>query len=184
MAVLPGRFSRLDDFRKNGLMDDAEGLTLNIAWLDAHWGYYRDRSFLDALQELVDQREPLVMAGISLGGLGSVMWARRNPGSCRGLLLLSPFLGDEAFLAKKMAGEAASGELEAELLACWDFLAKSEIPIWLWGGEQDELLPLWRQCAQKNPRIQMRTFPGGHDWPTWQLMWRQYLTLARQGQAL
>lgn len=184
MAVLPGRFSRLDDFREHGLMADVQGLTLNIAWLDAHWGYYRDRTFLPALQEVLDQPEPLVMSGISLGGLGSIMWARRNPESCRGLLLLSPFLGDEAFLARKQIGAAPANDLEAELLACWDFLAHSEIPVWLWGGEQDELLPLWQQCAMINPAIQLRTFPGGHDWATWQTMWRQYLVLVRQGQAL
>lgn len=44
---------------------------------------------------LARSQRPLWLAGISLGGMGALLYDRAYPGQARGMLLLSPYLGDK-----------------------------------------------------------------------------------------
>ena len=181
LVFLPGRYSRASDFVTEGFQGSAEEHGFPVVFVDAHMSYYRKRVVVDALQEVIEKENivPCKMGGISLGGFGATMYARRFPQQVRGLVLFSPFLGDKAFLQRVQTGDVVNdsdSELGHELFACWSFLKETHVPVKIYCGTDDDFAPLIRLLAKQAPRIQVHWMEGGHDWSTWQKMWRDYLS--------
>ncbi|MCB1049620.1 MAG: hypothetical protein H6510_04375 [Acidobacteria bacterium] len=180
LYFLPGRYSRAADFVKQGfeLPNGQDGVS--VVFIDAHMGYYRQKVVMDALEEVIGDTHPSIkVGGISLGGFGAVMYARRHADQVRELVLFSPFLGDKAFLDRVKVGDDvrdSDSELGKELFACWAFLKETKIPVRLYCGEQDDFAPLLHFLETEAPNIKVHWLPGGHDWPTWKIMWLNYFS--------
>lgn len=191
VVFLPGRGGSMDDFEREGIVTilrDA-GVRADTVAVDAHLGYYFDRTIIERLQNdvLIPARKRgykrIVLVGVSLGGLGSLLNERDHPGSVDALVLLGPYLGSKTSLFEKIATaggpqrwadkrEPLSGGVEEQL---WTFLgSKSSMlpPTWLLYGDADRLGTGHRLLAGLLPSDKVFIGDGGHDWPTWRALWK------------
>lgn len=191
VVMLPGVNDEPESFRRHGLMAD---LVVRHPWIDciavgAQQDLYLDGTLTQRLHEevIVPACERgyrrIWMAGASLGGMGSLLYAQAYPGVLEGLILLAPYLGASGTIA---AIQRAGG------LLSW------QPPIGLPADDERALLAWIRalvQSASANPLVflgygladrfrdqslllaplllpsRVVTDPGGHDWPTWAKLW-------------
>jgi pimeloyl-ACP methyl ester carboxylesterase len=191
VVFLPGRGDRMEDFEREGLRAVMTQAGIRADWIavDAHLGYYLNRSVVDALR--ADVLQParargyrrIVVVGVSLGGLGALLCARDAPGLTDALVLLAPYLGDRAgFFAEvqRAGGPAAwaagrSGRADDVAVELWTFLGQQHArlpPTWLGWGESDRLAAGHRLLAPLLPTGRVRVIAGGHTWPIWRELWR------------
>jgi pimeloyl-ACP methyl ester carboxylesterase len=112
---LPGRGDRAEDFARRRFVDLAHGHIpgLDCVAVDATIGYYLDGSIADRLQrEIIEPARMLGyreiwLVGVSMGGLGAFFHERIYPGQVNGLILLAPYVGDDAKLFAEI--DAAGG---------------------------------------------------------------------------
>lgn len=192
LVLLPGRGGLWGDFERHGFISKLreEGINADVITVDAHLGYYYRRTIIDRLQADVfgparaQGYRRIVVAGISLGGLGALLSARDQAGSVDGLILLSPYLGADAALFKEIdaaggpvrwaAGRTPlDGKVDQEV---WTFLGQraSDLPpVWLLFGAEDRLRVGQRLLARLLPAARVRVAPGAHDWRTWEKLWAE-----------
>ena len=90
------------------------GARVDAIAVDAHLGYYYRKTIIERLHTdvLLQARQQgyrrIVLVGVSLGGLGALLNERENPGSVDAVVLLGPFLGDNAGLFERIT--AAGGD--------------------------------------------------------------------------
>lgn len=202
IVLLPGAQDHAHDYLAEGFVDAirSRGIAADIALVDATIPYYRDRDIVARLDE--DVVEParargirhLWFAGISLGGLGSLIdanedRARGGPG-VDGLLVIAPYLGERTIVAEV----AASGGLakwkppgtippDDDDRRIWQWLktltverGDAKLPaLYLGYGVDDRFAAAHRMLADALPPDHVFTAPGGHDWPAWRAVWPRML---------
>ncbi|GAP36481.1 hypothetical protein ISF6_2321 [Piscinibacter sakaiensis] len=195
VVLLPGALSAPREFVDEGwirALHDERRLAADAWLVDAHPGYYLERSILQRLREdvLVPARAAgyarVWLAGISLGGFGALGCAARHPGEVDGVLAVAPYLGRRSLL--KEIGDAGGprrwradvppprpgqdDDLEREV---WRMLAGGDTArLFLGHGREDRFAGAQRVAAAL---LGDRGFsvPGGHDWPAWRPLWAQWL---------
>ena len=169
------------------------GVVADFVEVDAHMGYYQAETISSRLHEdvvapaLACGIERIWIVGISMGGLGGILYAREHPEGTRGVVALAPYLGDEeprrvaaagglAFYA--MGAPRAVADYEREL---WGWLqgyaaeGADRPPLWLGIGAKDDLAPSERLLADALPPGRTFVEQGGHDWKTWTRLWQDVL---------
>lgn len=194
VVLLPGRWSRIREFDREGFFKIAAQRwpKASLVAADLHIGYYRNRSAARALHE--DVIAPAVhrgvrkvtLVGISMGGLGALMYDLEHPGVVDELVLLSPYVGEEeAWREVASAGGVRkwspaeiserdySRRLWLTLREKW--IEKSQRPaVFLGCGHQDRLAESNRRFAVDFLEPEMVLWmDGGHDWPTWRELLRR-----------
>lgn len=202
LVMLPGAYSRPNEFVEEGFIDAARaaGVEAAITIADAHLGYFVERSVLGRLRDDIVQParaqgvQRVWLLGISLGGLGALGYALQQPGEVEGVLTLAPYLGTRALLreieaaggAREWAGspETQSAVVESEELdmerRLWQTLAQpapAMPPVWLGYGRDDRFAEAHRLLARTLPPQRVNDVPGGHDWKPWRALWTQWLAL-------
>ena len=102
LVMLPGASSLPEEFRREGFVHALRErrYAVDVALVDAHPGYYKDRTILERLQADViaparaKGYRKIWLVGVSLGGLGALIQARAQPADADGLMLLAPYLGE------------------------------------------------------------------------------------------
>ncbi len=188
---LPGRGNTLAEFEQEGIVATMReaGVSADAIVVDAHLGYYYNRSIVDRLRAdvLVPARQQgyrrVVLVGVSLGGLGALLNERDNPGSVDALVLLGPNLGDDNRLFDRIDGaggpvawaagrDPRAGSVYEQL---WTFLGTRTAtlpPTWLRYGRGDPYGRGHGLFAGLLPVTRVATIAGAHDWPTWRALWR------------
>ena len=209
LVLLPGARSSIDEFEREGFMDAVRQrrLAVDMVRADAHLGYYDDTlAGVRRLRE--DVIEParargyrsIWIAGISLGGLGGVLYAQAHPTELDGLVLIAPYLGERATATEiGNAGglarwQAPTGPVlparreprESRDPALWRWLqtqtqaaqdpAMKGPPLYLGYGQDDRFAFSHRLLAAALPAGRVATTPGGHDWPEWKRLWQSLLS--------
>lgn len=193
VVCLPGRGDSIADYERHGIVTTLReaGVMADAIIVDAHLGYYYERTVIERLR--ADVLEParqngyrrIVVVGVSLGGLGGLLCERDHPGSIDALVLLGPYLGERNRLFDQIAAaggpaawatgrDAHAGDVEEQL---WTFLgAKSAtLPVtYLLAGRDDRYARGQRLFADLLPAKRVTTIVGGHDWPTWSALWRNF----------
>lgn len=199
---LPGRRDSPADFARHGIVETLReaGIKADVIAVDAHLGYYFQRTVIERLRAdvLVPARrqgyQRIILAGVSLGGLGALFYERDHPGEIDAVVLLGPYLGKDDTLFDRIAaagGPAAwatgrdlrTGRVEEQL---WTFLGtKSPTlpPTWLLCGRQDTYARGHRLLGELLPSARVVTIEGGHDWPTWLALWHDLCSRAPLFQA-
>ncbi len=195
VVLLPGIGDGKDDFERQGFARafHSGGSPCALIALDSHFGYYANGSIVLRLYEdvIAPARargvERIVLAGISLGGLGAALYARDRPGEIDGLVLLAPYLGDKKVLdeIEKAGGPRAwrpAGTLEErDLRRLWVWLEgygdpdAQRPPLLLGFGDSDRLRRGHRMLAGLLPPEQVLHTRGGHTWSAWLRLWSQAL---------
>jgi len=112
VIMLPGMGDRAEAFLTAGFLDAGDQWGFDILAVDAHYGYYVERSLIPRLHEdiIIPARasgyERIWLLGVSMGGFGSLLYAEQHPEAIDGIILLAPYIGDPA-LANEI--EAAGG---------------------------------------------------------------------------
>ena len=122
-------------------------------------------------------------AGISLGGMGALLYAQAHRTQVEGIILLAPFVGTPGLIAEIVQsggltgwnpGEIAASDRERALLA-W-LKEGSNLPkLYLGYGRQDRFAMGHAMVADHLPSACVVTRDGGHDWQTWSALWHDIL---------
>jgi len=188
VVFLPGRWSRVEEFEREGFFEIARNRwpEARLVAADLHLSYYLNRSMPQRLHEdviLPARRsgvKKLTLVGVSMGGLGALIYEVDYPDEVDEIILLSPFVGDE----KALDEIAAAGNLKnwqpgvaderdftrklwLKLRVNWQIGGKRP-KVLLGCGTEDRLAESNRLFAREflNPSEQ-KWIPGTHDWPTW-----------------
>lgn len=208
LVLLPGAGDRGDDFIDEGFVQAvrSRGIAADVAVVGATVAYYRANNVVQRLDDEVIAParargiRHVWLAGVSIGGLGSLIYANeRRAGerseSVDGLLLVAPYLGerkivaevgDAGGLARWSPGAVAGDDLDRRL---WQWLQtlterrdehreRALPPVWLGFGVDDRFAPAHRLLAAALPADHVFTAPGGHDWPAWRIVWNDMLDAA------
>jgi pimeloyl-ACP methyl ester carboxylesterase len=198
VVMLPGRFDQPQDFVREGLVADLrrQRPDVDLRLVDAHLGYYLDRSVLERLRQDVigparaQGYRQVWLAGISLGGFGALGYAARHgqeaDAGVDGVLAIAPYLGSDAVLAAMAAAGgpqrwlASPARLSAIDLEqdVWQWLAEPPLdspPVFLGFGWGDRMGQAHRLAASLLPAGRVMPVEGGHDWAPWRAVWRQWL---------
>ena len=190
MILLPGAYMHAQDFLTHGFDTVAD-----IVAVETGMETYLDGSIVDRLHQVISpirgNGAPVWLAGISLGGLGALLYAKSHPGAVAGLLLLSPFIGTRGtvtqvvkaggFDAWQPPAEDEATE-EHELLQWLKSYRPDDAgwpPIYLGYGETDRYAASYRLLAGLLPADRVVTIAGGHDWETWRVLWDRLLHSAQ-----
>jgi len=205
IVLLPGALDRPGDFVRYGFVDAvrSRGIAADVAIVDATIPYFRERTI--AVRLAADVVAParargirhVWLAGISLGGLGSLIYSNERRGEVDGLLLIAPYVGGRAIVAEVAASGgvarwAPPGRIpdDDDERRIWQWLktltgtargddAGRRVPsVYLGYGVDDRLADGHRQLAAAMPADHVFTAPGGHDWPAWRAVWAGMLDAA------
>ena len=125
--------------------------------------------------------------GISLGGMGALLYARARLASVDGVILLSPFLATRGTIAEVTAAGGfdrwrpappPSGDIERGLMtwiASPAFEAEIAPRLHLGYGTDDRFAPASLLLAARLSAQRVVVTQGGHDWPTWRDLWHRIL---------
>jgi pimeloyl-ACP methyl ester carboxylesterase len=190
MVWLPGAYNAAEDFLRAGF-DTAvarRGLPLDLEFVDLELRYLGDPGALEELRSSVIA--PLRaagiavwLAGISLGGLLALDFAASYAGDLSGVCVFAPYPGNRMLLQEIerapglqnwQPGELA--ELDAER-RIWRYLKSRThaAPLYLGFGKSDRFSAGLRLLATAFPADTVNVIDGGHDWPTWALLWENFL---------
>ncbi|MEO7337840.1 MAG: alpha/beta hydrolase [Caldimonas sp.] len=200
LVFLPGSFSLPQEFIDNGFAAAvrARGIAADLLLVDAHMGYYTEKSIIDRLQ--ADVVAParargyrqVWFVGISLGAFGAMIYDNEHAGAVDGIVALAPFLGSREIGRQiDAAGGLAAWTSPTPMIAnddidrrLWLYLKRLTTkndgagarPAFLLGyGLDDRFEFNDRLLAAALPPTSTRTTPGGHDWPTWKALWTKVL---------
>lgn len=168
IVLLPGVYSHPDEFVREGFVqavNDAR-LAVDVVRVDAHLNYYERNTFVERLrQDVIAPAQAggyrsIWIAGISLGGLGGLIYAKEHPSEVAGLVALAPYL-HEARIWPWLDGYAGA--------------APGRPPLYLGYGTADRFAATDSVLAAKLPPAQVFTTEGGHDWAPWHRLWQAML---------
>jgi pimeloyl-ACP methyl ester carboxylesterase len=194
LIMLPGATQKPQDFIAHGFVAALRerNLPVTVAIADAHAGYYLEHSVVQRLR--ADVLEPAQaqsyratwLLGISLGGLGALLYAREHARDLAGVIVLAPYLGVAGLMAEvQRAGgldawrpdEIMPNDDERRVLAWLRTYcpSKCRLPIYLAYGEQDRFVQASVLLKQRLPSSRVVSMSGGHDWTTWRGLWLKLL---------
>jgi pimeloyl-ACP methyl ester carboxylesterase len=101
VIFLRGRGGSHKDFASKGFVNEIKTrkLPFDMAAPNAHQGYYFGETLVPRLKaDIIEPAkakgyETFWLVGVSMGGLGALMYARQHPKDVEGVCLISPFLG-------------------------------------------------------------------------------------------
>ena len=101
IVFLPGLGDAPEDFEQHGFIRAVRktGLLADLVVVDAHYGYYANKSILHRLHEDVfkpaKQRgyDYYWLVGISLGGFGALLYTSHHESDVTGIVAVAPYLG-------------------------------------------------------------------------------------------
>ncbi|HEY7886082.1 MAG TPA: hypothetical protein VIC08_14150 [Cellvibrionaceae bacterium] len=185
LVYLPGMGDYMERFEGKDLQQPLfeAGLPIDIKVADAHFAYYRARTFNERLHQdiIAPAREEgyqrIYLVGISLGGFGALLhW--RETGDIDAVLLLTPYLGEPEYYAHLVDKNQQATALDEDK-NIWPWL--EELPPeamqhWYVGrARDDKFFTPNSLLSDRLPPANTVTVDGGHDWNAWLAMWPQLL---------
>jgi hypothetical protein len=199
IVFLPGAQEVPQDIVKEGFIEQvrARNIDADVMVIDAHMGYFLKRTFDVRIR--TDIIEParakgyksIWLAGISLGGFGSLMYSRIFPDEIEGVIAIAPFIASNEVLNEVIdAGGLVRWQPELPLKPD-DY--QRDLLLWLRGyadpnlkrpklyigyGSKDGLAQFQQVIGNILPPDRLLAASGGHDWPPWKQMWGDVLDRA------
>ena len=186
--MLPGRGDRASAFIDAGFDAAARARGFDAVAMDAHLGYYLERSLIAQLHNEVVKpaREAgyrkVWFVGTSMGGLGSLLYASAHPDEVAGVILLAPYLGSGRSIRTVLSegpldrwnGEAEG--LEDYELEIWRWLKRATgdenpTPVILGYGKSDRMAGGYEKLVDVVDFTAVYARDGGHKWTTWRPLW-------------
>jgi pimeloyl-ACP methyl ester carboxylesterase len=193
LVMLPGAGIEAADFAAQGMVAAVHDrfLPVDIIAAKPELDLYLDGDVTAALHRAVIEPalekhyETIWLLGISLGGMGALLYASAHAEILTGVILLAPFLGtqgtiaaieDSGGLANGSPGAGATAP-EARMLH-WLQHRPSRPALYLGYGEADRFARGHRLLAVTLPASHVFKHPGAHEWETWRALWHDMLNSA------
>lgn len=199
IVMLPGSFARPEEFVEEGFVAALRERRIRAdVWaVDAHLGYYSEKSVIDRLQ--ADVLTPakaqgyahVWLAGISIGAFGAMLAADAQPTGIDGVVILGPYLGsriasNDIVRAGGLrqwtapAGPLAPDDVDTRT---WRWLKQFDgtaataptTSLYVGYGLDDRFRYSDDLLAAALPADRVFTAEGGHDWATWRTLWTRML---------
>lgn len=203
VVVLPGRGDSLQSLTDIGIAH-----IIQRSWPDADvvltgltMPFYKEGRAPQRLHDEVIEhaRRPAYrqvwLAGVSLGGMGALLYDRDYPDQIDGLILLSPYLGEDAIhheirnaggISKWQPGPPqpiGPSTFERELwryLKGWSERPERTRSAWLAYGADEPFRESIELMSPLLPPEQVIMLPGHHDWTLWKAAMRAILDRVAQ----
>jgi pimeloyl-ACP methyl ester carboxylesterase len=194
LILMPGAGNRHTSFEENGFLKSAVDAHLNadILTVDTSYEQFSDLSIERRLHEevvlpaLAQGYKHIWMGGISLGGFGTLVYARRNSNMLAGLVLIAPYLGNKGTLAEIRAAGGLDNWSpkivdDHDERHVWEMIKKysshssEALPLFLLYGTEDRFVEFHQLLATRLASDAITTVSGGHDWPVWQALWQHFI---------
>lgn len=195
LVMLPGVGSEAGDFAEQGLVAalHRRDLPVDVVAARPALDLYLDGTIAAEVHRAIVAPARAVgyariwFLGISLGGMGALLYVSARAAPVEGMVLLAPFLGTQGTVAEvtaaggltawSPAGSAATDAERRTLLWLKAFLTKppSSPALYLGYGRDDRFARGHLLLADRLPRDRVVTVAGGHDWETWATLWRTLL---------
>ena len=197
IVFLPGSQEVPQDLIDEGFVEQVRSreIVADIVIADAaprHYtsGLFEERLRLDVIEPAMAQGyKEIWLAGISIGGFGTLLYSSLHSEKISGAIALAPFVASDHVLDEVTeAGGLRSWEVTPEPQD-W----QRNLLAWLKRyGDTDAQLPKlyvgfgiddgYDEMAQVFdgvlPGAQFRSAPGDHDWPPWKQLWGEFLDAA------
>jgi len=195
LVMLPGVGSAAEEFAAHGFIAAVQdgGGPIDVIAACPELDLYLDGTIAAALHEtaiapaMARGYARLWLLGISLGGMGALLYAAAHPAAVDGIVQLAPFLGtpgtiDEIASAGGIPAwsaprSRATGGERTALLWLQHHIAQSPARpvLYLGYARQDRFAPGHRLIAQHLPPERVVAVEGGHDWDSWAILWGRML---------
>ena len=183
VLLLPGIGDSPASFVKQGTVGQVRACRpdANILGVDSHFAYFRAKTIIERLREDLIQpardagvRE-IWLLGVSLGGLGSLLYRQQHPDEVKAVIVMAPYLGEATDLDSYLSGD---GDLQASIpprfVSLWDGLtgdAARDPAITLAFGDNDKNHRQLQWLASLMDQSRVVRAPGGHNWGVWSRLW-------------
>lgn len=195
LVLLPGVGIAPEDFAHHGFVQAAQdrGAAVDVAAAGPDLDLYLDKTIVADIHgaivapAMASGHRRVWFLGISLGGMGALLYARAHGVAVEGVILLAPFLGTPGMVAEVVRagglaawqpGDIAPNDSERKLLD-WLKCRTAALPgppaLYLGYGRDDRFAEGHAMLAQQLPPARVFLTDGGHDWDTWTRLWRQIL---------
>jgi S-formylglutathione hydrolase FrmB len=198
-VLLPGAGDRAETFEQRGFIEalHSASLSIDIRATDATFGYYMKGTILDRLATDViapakaHGYQEIWLAGPSMGGFGSLFYARAHTADITGVLAIAPFLGDKDLITeiaaagglKKWQAPARVEEMNRDNYQreMWRWLqaatqGQEAAPLIFAGyGTSDGLSTADSLLTAELPPARVFLTNGKHEWPAWQRVLQSFL---------
>jgi pimeloyl-ACP methyl ester carboxylesterase len=201
VVVLPGRGDDLAGLQKQQAAQiiqhewpDADVVLTGLTMAYYQGGVATRRLHDEVIAPLQKQGHVQVwLAGISMGGMGVLMYDRDYPGQVDGMLLLSPYLGEAEVpreiraaggLAAWQPGPVQPAGPATYTRELWRYLRQwSADPartrsVWLAYGADERLRAPIELMSPQLPAGHVHMLPGHHDWTLWRVALGELLRAA------
>lgn len=204
VIFLPGANDTARDFESNGFIGAlrSRGFSVDVVSADATFSYYTQGLLVERLEtDIVGPArargyEQTWIIGMSMGGMGTLLYSRAHGQHVTGVLALAPYLGSYAVTREIInAGGLGSWRAPEKLrkvavmsdrtyqLELWRWLqavstgTESGPKLYIGWGTEDALLE--KPCSMLGaalPEGHTYTVPGGHNWTSWRKLLELFLT--------
>jgi pimeloyl-ACP methyl ester carboxylesterase len=198
VVFLPGAGDSAADFTKYKFVEAMrqKGLSVDLVSANATLGYYTKGLLVERLATDVigparaKGYQQTWLIGMSMGGMGTLLYSHDHPDEVTGVLALAPFLGDRALhdeireaggLAKWKGPEKAPLASSTYQREVWRWLqavtAKTEKGpnLYLGWGTEDDLGKAASLVSAALPEKHTFTVPGAHKWSSWKTVLDAFL---------
>jgi pimeloyl-ACP methyl ester carboxylesterase len=199
IVFLPGAQEVPADIVKEGFVEQvrARNIDADVVVIDSHIGYFLRRNFdvrirTDIIEPARNKGyQSIWLAGISLGGFGSLMYPFIYPNEIDGVIAMAPFIASNSVLDEVIDAGGLAKWRPAEPLGKDDY--QRALLQWLQGygdanqtrpklyigyGSEDGLPQFEKVIGSIISDSQLLRAPGKHDWPPWKQMWGDALDRA------
>jgi len=206
IIFVPGMLDGPDTYLDHGFPQAVlqSGAECDSVAVNLHAGYYAETGIAEILHEDVlapaaaRGYDEIWLVGISMGGLGASLLMREHPELIDGVILLSPYLGDESVVRSiTEAGGLATWHppdpMPAEMnesnytTHLWAFLRgyvddPDGMPaLYVGHANGERLSPAAQLLSAVLPEGHVAAVDGGHNWTTWGPLFQGFLRVARPG---
>ena len=192
---LPGRGGSMLDLEREGILDilRERKLPLDILSVDAGLWFYMTRTLLQHMETDIvpkvrqDHYREVWLMGNSMGGLGSLLYAREQKMKIKGIILLAPFLGDRPIIEeikgvggllqwtpRETVSENYQRDVWVYLKACVQDQTGDYPQLFLLAGKDDRFHESHRLLAAALKDKHVFWAEGGHDWSAWRTAFRAF----------
>jgi len=195
LIMLPGAGIGPREFSEQGMVAavHALGLAVDIVVARPDLTLYLEDGVTEALRRAVV--EPALargctriwLLGISLGGMGALLYASAHAAQVEGVVLLAPFLGTRGTAAelaragglRAWSAAHSAATLPEQRMLTWlqvHLAGREQTPkLYLGYAELDRFAAAHRMLAECLPPERVAVTAGEHDWPSWTSLWHQLL---------
>ncbi|MCP4387112.1 MAG: alpha/beta hydrolase [Gammaproteobacteria bacterium] len=187
VVLLHGRGGAAGNFVKYGAVEQIMNCQprANIVAVDSYFAYYRERIIEGRLREdvikpaLESGVKKVWLLGISMGGLGSLMYRKRYTDDIEAVILMAPYLGEwDELEVYAQDPQLARTTGDPDFIELWDGITDivlDDPAITLAFGEDDDDNRQHRWLAGLLDGNRVISGPGNHNWSSWNKLWPEAL---------